>query len=530
MEPQKHTDVLIIGAGLSGLMVAAQLLRYGMQPTVIDAKPGPDREAEAMLVSARSMELFRQLGLSDQLLAKGQSYYALQLSAHGTVAATLDFSPLAATDIAFPFIQQVAKDDMERILLNRLTERACPVAWETRLESLRQNDAGATATLVHHGKRQDWQCAWVIGADGQYSTLRGQLDIPLEGDDRMRNFFVADVETNKGNNRRIALALHNNGPLATIPFGAANRYRIVGRLPQAYNSGRSDTIRYTDIRKEVEAALGFDLPGEQCHRITSFRYRQTIVEQVRRQRCFLIGDAAHGVSPILNRDMNEGLYDAANLGWKLAATVNGRLAPSVLHTYQRERMPAVKAGKGIFGMEEAGVRWPGWFGGMRLMRQASRASSDRGRLQRTFERLSGLDVNYRHSSLSVHHASGGKIQAGDRFPCLPVFDEKSKTQTDLHRWCEKPGFVLLVLGTVSPHHLNIMGQWMRQKYPREMHLYYLPYSDRNEGVFQAFEVRPTNTKITLIRPDMYIGYINDMLNVSLIDTYMEEILGWAQVS
>src|SRR3546814_903329 len=209
-----------------------------------------------------------------------------------------------------------------------------------------------------------------------------------------------------------------------------------------------------------------------------------IAEQVRRQRCFLIGDAAHGVSPIVSRGMNEGLYDSANLAWKLAGVVNGRMAPSVLQTYQQERMPAIKAGDGIFEMGENGGLWPGWLEEARLLRRISRVATDPGRLGQAFDRLSGLDVNYRHSPLSIHHASGGNTQAGDRIPCLPVFDEKSKTQTDLHRWCEKPGFVLLVLGTISHHHLNIIGQWVRQKYPREMHLYYLPYSDRNRQVFQ----------------------------------------------
>ncbi|MEC3881556.1 FAD-dependent monooxygenase [Parapedobacter sp. 10938] len=527
MEAVRHTDVLIIGAGPSGLMMAAQLLRYGIQPTIIDAKSGPDRETKATLVHARSMELFRQLGLSDHLLAKGLSLYAVQLFGRKAEIGTLDFSQLLATDTVFPFIERVGQDSMERLLLNRLTERACPVAWETRLDSLRLDDGGATVTLVHGGERQAWRCAWLIGADGQHSSVREQLNIPLEGDGRVRNFFAADVETDQADARKIKLILYDNGPLAVVPSGVADRYRIIGQLPGAHNSPQGSTLRYTDIKKEVRAALGVDLPGAQYLRITPFSYRKMVAEQVRRQRCFLLGDAAHGVLPTVSRGMNEGLYDAANLAWKLAGVVNGRMAPNVLDTYQQERMPAIKADGGIFELGEKGWIWRGLLDRVGLLRRISRIDTDPAGLRRAFDRLSGLDVDYRRSPLSVHHASGGQIQAGDRLPCLSVYDEKSKTHTDLHRWCEKPGFVLLVLGTISHHHLNIIGQWMRQKYPREMHLYYLPYSDRNQQVFQAFEVKTSNTKIVLIRPDMYIAYINDMLNVSLIDTYMEEILGWA---
>jgi len=280
-----------------------------------------------------------------------------------------------------------------------------------------------------------------------------------------------------------------------------------------------------DIKQQIDAALGCDLLPEQCLRIRRFSCRKAVAEQLGRQRCFLIGDAAHGMSPLMGRDMNEGLYDAANLAWKLAGVVNGRMAPSVLHTYQLERLPAIKPNTGVFEFGVEGRQWPNWLKASWL-KWVGRIAASPARLKPAFRRLVGLDVNYRRSPLSIHHAVGVNIQAGDRLPYLPVFDEKTKTQTDLHRWCEKPGFILLVIGTISNHHLNIIGKWMRQKYPREMHLYYLPYSERNQQVFQAFEVGPANTKIVLIRPDMYIAYINDMLNVSLIDTYMEEVLGW----
>ena len=507
-------------------MMAAELLRYGIQPMVVDVKPGPGRGSKAMLVHARAMELFRQLGLSDPLLAKGPSFYAMQLLGHRGTIGTMDFSQLADTDTVFPFMQQVGQDEVERQLLQRLTERACPVAWETRLGAVKLDDNGATVTLVRGGKHHDWRCGWVVGADGGRSTLRRLLDIRQEGTGREQAFFEAEVEAEQVDSRKIRIVFHENGPLAAIPYRVSNRHRIIGRLPEAYGVGKGSGLAYADVKAEVEAALGVGPGADRFSHIGRFNYQAAVAEQVHRQRCFLIGDAAHGVSPLVSRGMNEGLSDAVNLSWKLAGVVNGRMAPRVLHTYGQERLPAVKKGDGIFGAVEGAPPWPGWLADMRLRRRVGRITTTAGRLRQTFERLSGLDVDYRQSPLSVHHSSGWQVVAGDRLPCLPVFDEKSKTQTDLHRWCEKPGFVLLVLGTVAHHHLNIIGQWIRQKYPREMHLYYLPYSDRNQAVFDAFEVKRSNNKIILIRPDMYIGYINDMLNVSLIDTYKEEILGW----
>lgn len=507
-------------------MMAAQLLRHGVQPTIIDAKPGPDRESKGVLLHARSLEVFRQLELSDRLLAQGQPCYAMQLHGSKGLLGTFDFTRMAAAATAFPFIQRIGQDDIEKQLLDRLTERACPVEWETRLESLSQDDNGATVTTVHNGKRQDWRCAWVIGADGQHSSVRQLLNIPLEGDARKRNLFVADVEIKHADSRNIRLFLLDTGPVAIVPMGVDDRYRIMGPLATTREPIEGRTLRYADIKKEVDAALGFDLPVARCLWIDRVSYRKQTVEQLRRQRCFLIGDAAHGLSPIIGRAMNEGLHDAANLAWKLAGVVGGRLAPTILHTYQQERMPALRVGDGIFEVREKLRPLPERLRNVLLVRMVSRIGGNALRLQRAFGRLAGLDAGYRRSPLAVHHASGRRVQAGDRLPYLPVFDEKAKIQTDLHRWCEKPGFVLLLLGTIGHHHLHIIGQWMRQKYPRTMHLYYLPYSISNEQVFEAFEVKRNATKIVLIRPDMHIGYINDMLNVSLIDTYMEEILGW----
>lgn len=526
MRTVKHTDVLIVGAGPSGLMMAAQLLRHGVQPMIIDTKPGPDREPKGGLLHARSLEVFRQLELSDRLLAQGRPCYAVQLHGRHRLLGTFDFTRIAATRTAFPFIQRIGQDDIEKLLLDRLTERACPVEWETRLESLNQDDNGAIATIVHNGKRQDCRCAWVIGADGQDSTVRRLLNIPFEGETHRRNLFVADVEIKHADSRNIRLFLLGTGPVAIVPLGADDRYRIMGPLPAALQPIEDRTLRYVDIKQEVDSALGFDLSVERCLRIDRFGYRKQTAEQLGRQRCFLIGDAAHGLSPTIGRAMNEGLLDAANLAWKLAGVVGGRLAPNVLHTYQQERMPVLRMGEGIFGVSEKLQLLPEWLRNVLLARKVIRIGDNVVRLQRTFDRLAGLDAGYRRSPLAVHHASGRRVQAGDRLPYLPVFDEKARIQTDLHRWCEKPGFVLLLLGTISHHHLHVIGQWMRQKYPRTMHLYYLPYSISNEQVFEAFEIKPNATKIVLIRPDMHIGYINDMLNVSLIDTYMEEILGW----
>lgn len=505
-------------------MMAAQLLRQGIRPMIVDARPGPSRKQGTVLLQARAMEVFRQLGLADRLLAKGNPLYTLQVTGLGGRVVVLDFSRMEEPDTAFPFILGVEREEVDRVLLDRLTESACPVEWNTRLEWFKQDDSGAYATVRREEKQEKWRWSWVINTDGDDNRIRQQMGIPFDGGHRPVDYFVMDVPTDTAKGRVINVVPDGGKSLTVIPTGVSRQVRVIGYLSP---TGEDKRTGPPDIQTNLLETLGVNIDGTKLSQIKTFSYRKTAVEQMRRQRCLLIGNAAHSLSPLLSRELNEGIYDAANLAWKLAGVVNGRMVPAVLDTYQQERLPVVKAGGGLFDLDRNDNHWLGWRQRMSRAKQLNRIIRNPARGERQLLLLSGTDVNYRFSPLSLHHTLGSGIRAGDRLPYLPVFDEKLKTQTDLHRWCEKPGFILLVLGTVSHHYLNIIGQWMRQKYPREMHLYYLPYSLRNEAVFSAFEMKPEGIKMVLIRPDMHIAYMNDALNLTLIDTYMEEILGWA---
>jgi len=511
-------------------MMAAQLLRLGIQPTIIDAKPGPDRTSKAIAVHARSLELFRQMGLADAMLAQGNPSYGVQLQRGRKQLGGLDFSRMDHPDTAFPFVYLIGQDKTEKLLIDRLTENTCPVRWETKLVSLRQDDKEATVELKHDGKIQQWVCKWIIGADGANSAVREQIGIPFEGKSYPGQYFLADVQVNGADRRRVHFFLSTQGFLGVFPYGSDGRYRLMGPLPATYPLKPDSSIRYTDIKLAVDEAVGFELSVDRCFWISRFTLHKRIAELFTRQRCFLVGDAAHIHSPIGGQGMNSGMQDAANLAWKLAGVVTGQMDRRLLHTYQQERIPVARA---TLKDTDRAFRWiratPSGFVSLfdPFFRWAIRYITRRSRLlKRMFDQLAQLNIHYRNATLAVHYATGRRIQAGDRVPFLPVFDEKTKKQTDLHRWCEKPGFVLLVLGTVGSNQLHIVGQWMRRKYPQAMHLYYLPFSSQNQSVFDAFEVKSDGTKTVLIRPDMYIGYINDVLNVGLIDTYMEEVVGW----
>ena len=518
-ESVRHTDVLIVGAGPSGLMMAAQLLRFGIQPTIVDAKSGPDRTPKSMAIPARSLELFRQIGLADALLDSGNPAHGVQLQRGRKQIGGLDFSLLDQPGTAFPFAYFVGQDQAEKLLIDRLTEKACPVRWETKLVALRQDDQRATVELEHEGEIEQWTCKWVVGADGADGTVRKYLHIPFEGKVRSDPFFVADVELNGADHRQIHFFVSKRNVFGVFPYGSG-RYRLTGPVPAGS----------TTEKAAVDEAVGFELPVKRYISIRRFFLHTRMAETFSRQRCFLIGDAAHIQLSVGGPGLNNGIPDAANLAWKLAGVLLGHMEARILHTYTEERLPAAKAT--VRSVDRA-FRWVKALSfrftprlDFLMARAIRRVHRNPRWLTRIFTDLAQLNIHYRQATLAVHYATGRRIQAGDRLPFLAVYDEKAKKQTDLHRWCEKPGFVLLLLGTVGSHALHVVGQWIRQKYPRAMHLYYLPFSSRNLSVFEAFEVKPEGTKVLVIRPDMHIGYLNDVLNVNLIDTYMQEAVGW----
>lgn len=526
-EPIKHIDVLIVGAGPSGLMLAAQLLRHGIQPVIIDRKKGPDKTSKAVMLHARSLEIFRQLGMADELTAEGVACHEVIIRTK--ITTTVDFTSMENPGTPFPYVLGIAQSKVERQLIARLTENACPVMWETELVSLRQDDHTAQVGVVHQGIPQYWSCRWVVAADGAGGSVRNALGIPVETDGPRKVFIMADLQISDVPHRRIHLALVKKGFLGFFPLDAHGLYRLVFLQPKDWKTPLAEHVPYRVLKNHIDELLGFALPVRECAWAGVFATQRRSATLFGRQRCFLIGDAAHTYTPIAAMGINAGLQDAANLGWKLAGVLSGKISAQVLKSYPQERSMTISAITPIDrlldtltappSMQQLVHRWL-FVNGLACL------SKRKDRLRKLFERIFQLSPGYRRGHLAAHHATNRGIRAGDRLPFLALYDEKSQLATDLHRWMEKPGFVFLILGTIGHHQLHIIGRWMKQKYPRGMHLYYLPYSMRNQHLFDAFELKPTGTKMVLVRPDMYIAYMNDILNVNLIDTYMEEIVGW----
>lgn len=523
-----QSAVVIIGAGPSGLMMAAQLLRFGIQPVIIDSKTTISTESKALAVQARSLEIFRQMGLDEQVLKEGNIAKGMIIHQDTEKIAKIDLSNLGQGKSNFPYVLILEQSKTERILVDYLTANTCPIYWNTQLLDVYQTDKLVNLKIARNGEEELISCDWLIAADGAWSRVRKSINIAFSGGTYAHKFFLADIKLNDSVSAEAIRAFFTDkGFTALFPMKDQN-YRIIGVVPKTLDE--KGAISFDDLRPYLTYNLGVAITDKCCNWFSTYMVHHKMAEKFRTQRCFLIGDAAHIHSPAGGQGMNTGLQDAYNLAWKLAGVINEKYSESILDTYANERMPVAKRLLKTTDKLFSVIISRNWF--FEKLRTwvfpfiANKIWSTSTLNSKIFGLISQTGINYRSSSLSLHHSSATKIKAGDRLPYIKFYDEKRKEETDLHAWCSHINFTLLIIGYLSQKDLFTLTKWITLTYPFGISFFYLPPSERNQHVFDSFEIADKARKVLIVRPDMHIGYINDVIDAELIGGYLEKTLGW----
>lgn len=522
-----HYPVLIVGAGPSGLMMAAQLLRYGIQPLIIDGKKGPTDQSRALAVQARSMEIYRQMGLSNQALQEGIRAETISIQNDEEELVKLSLQKLGKNTTPFPFIQMLEQSKNERLLLGFLTQNCCPVYWNTTLADLSTEENKVTAHLKSDDKNSMVTADWLIGADGAHSFVRKKLQIDFKGDTYANKFYLADVEFDQPfADKQLTIILGHASFTAFFPVKDVNRFRIIAPLPKTLLD--QEDVRFEEVEADLKKALPANLAIKKCHAFSVYKLHNRIAEKFRDKNSFLVGDAAHIHSPVGGQGMNTGLQDAYNLAWKLAGVINKNLEPAILKSYAEERMPVARkllaTTDRLFNIINSESFLSRFFKNHvfpTLIRFFWKQEKFR---EFGFKTISEIGISYRSSKINLNLGKAENVKAGDRLPYIQIFDEKKKQETDLQAWCSKPGFTLIALGKLKENELFNLARWITQNYP-QLNFFYLPFSAKNKPVFDCFELKEDQHKAVIVRPDMYIGYLNDSIHVDLIGDYLEKIVG-----
>lgn len=523
-----HCQILIVGAGPSGLMMAAQLLRFGLQPLVVDVKTGINQQSRALAVQPRSLEIFRQLGLEKRLLEHGNMISGLSAYEDTELLGTVSLDADSGVKSKFPYVLVLEQSKTEQILLDYLTAHACPVYWNCELLEIQMKDKGTRVLIRNREEVQELDCDWLIGADGASSGVRQMLGFNFSGGTYLNRFYLADLTLRReGPANQVQVFLRSEGFIGVFPM-KNDRYRFIGVLPETLEK-RKDLL-FAEIKPYLTYTLGFPIQDEVCNWFSVYQLHHRIADRFRRGTCFLIGDAAHIHSPVGGQGMNTGLQDAYNLAWKLAGVIMSEFDRGILSTYQAERLPVaaklLKTTDRFFSIAVSRNwlirRLRGWLLSKVLNWKWKGKAFPAG----LFSQIAQTNISYRSSALSVHHARPGQVMAGDRLPYLELFDEKKKEKTDLYAWCSKPGFTLLVIGLLSQRDLYLLAKWIKSTYPALLNFYYLPPSSANEHIAAAFNLAKDGKKAVIVRPDLHIGYMNDVVDIELIEGYLKETVGW----
>jgi 2-polyprenyl-6-methoxyphenol hydroxylase-like FAD-dependent oxidoreductase len=449
-------DVLVVGAGPTGLTLAAELRRRGVDVLLIDAREEPQKWDRATVVHPRSLEIFEALGIVDRFIAAGVPQRAARLHSAGEVLVELDFSLSGA---AYPYNLGLSEEATERFLTEYLEAAGGSVERSTTLVRMTQDDGGVTATVERGGREEEVRCAWIVGCGGFHSPVREAIGVELEGHDIADPWAVFDVTLGGRAEDFETTLVYLDHPMTILTPLPGRRYRVYTR-PQGEDE---------DFVAGAAAVIATYEPGAELVDVenpTRFLCHARVAASYRKGRALLAGDAAHVCSPDQGHGMNSGIQDAVNLAWKLALVCEGDAESSLLDSYENERRPValeiVAAGEDMEGMgrfddEESRARRDA---------EVRAALSDPETAHSEAVAEAELNIAYRDSPIVLGRCEGesgedpsltnsgevrpgsspDSLEPGDRLPDLgPVTAAQGEPGVQLHELAHCPGHALLVV-------------------------------------------------------------------------------------
>ncbi len=341
--PRDDADVLIVGAGPTGLTLATALERSGVSTLIVDKLDQGQNTSRAAVIHAHTLEVLERVGIAGQLTASGMKVTRFSLRDRDNTLVRLRFDELPSN---YPHLLMITQDVTERILRDSLAAARRAVRWGCRAESIADAGDGVCATLVTKAGREIVRAKYVVGADGMHSLVRKTAGIGFIGESYEDSFVLADVDMDWDHGREeVMLFFSPAGVLVVAPL-PGGRFRIVGSLDNApEHPGVADIQALLDGRGPTRGAARVS----RVHWSSRFRLHHRVAERYRSGRLLLVGDAAHAHSPAGGQGMNTGLVDACVLAELLADVIRGRRGETALDEYERLRKPAAEQVLGLAG-------------------------------------------------------------------------------------------------------------------------------------------------------------------------------------
>jgi len=412
-----NDQVLVVGAGPTGLVLALWLTHMGVKMRLIDKAAAPGTTSRALAVQARTLEFYQQVGLAQTVIDRGHKIATLNLWVKGTKAATVPLKEMGQGLSPFPFPMIFPQDEHERLLIERLSAVGIEVERRTELIGFEDDGRQVRAKLRRSdGSEEVCSASYLAGCDGARSKTREVLNVGFPGGTYDHLFYVADVQASgapmDGN---LHVDLDDADFLAVFPLKGDGRARLIGSVrDEAAND--SELLKFEDVQERAIRNLKVEV--QRVNWFSTYRVHHRVANAFAKGRAFLLGDAAHLHSPVGGQGMNTGIGDAVNLAWKLASVLKENSSAVLLASYEPERIAFAQRLVATTDRVFAGVINPSALA--RFVRTEVVPGIAPGLFSLPFVRrvafrtVSQIAVNYRGSPLSS--GAAGKVKGGDRLP------------------------------------------------------------------------------------------------------------------
>ncbi|WP_217166244.1 FAD-dependent oxidoreductase [Streptomyces sp. AC512_CC834] len=322
-------SVIVVGAGPTGLALACELAAAGVSCTVLERRLKTSTQSRAMGLYSRTMEVLDLRGHADALVALGRPVSRMVPARDAAV----DFAEL---DTRFPYLNVVPQSRTEEVLQQRALDLGVAIERDAEVHGLEQDASGVTLQVRTGTGEWAESADFVVGCDGAHSAVRELSGIAFRGRTYEIAPILADVRLSKPPPDDVLMVTGNGGIMVSVPYGDGVYRLAVARRDRPWTR---EPVTLEELSELLTRSLGFDPQPYDPTWLARFKIHQRIADQYRTGRVLLAGDAAHLHSPLGGQGLNLGIQDAVNLGWKLAAEVQGWAPTGLLDSYETERRP-----------------------------------------------------------------------------------------------------------------------------------------------------------------------------------------------
>ena len=518
-------EVLIVGAGPTGLMMACQLAVHQVSFRIIDKNITSSQNSGALIVQARTLEIFEQLGIAGEAINQGIIADRIDILYNAKKIAGTSIKNIGRNLSQFPFLLMLEQSKTENLLLKFLGERGCYVERNVQFKSFSEDKGSITTDVIMpDGSGQKIVSKYIIGADGSKSAIRNFLNIPFKGKTYSRPIFILDcgaiTDISSG---VISFAFSKASVAGFFPLGD-HRWRVDGSFPERIKKSKVITLETVTKGLQRWNNLNFRLHDTEWFSVS--HSQQKYARTIRIGNCFLAGDSAHVNTPVGAQGMNAGLQDAHNLAWKMAFVLKQKAKPELLDSYSTERLGITKGfarhSDKVFKLvtnTNIAIRlFRTYILKMYFKKMFPKlANKEKSRLK-FFKSISQIDIHYKPAYGTYKDLeklfSRGTPKPGYRFPYLEfIYDNKN---TNSHHIMDASGFTLLVLAEELTPEIKSISE----KYKLKVLL--IKKLAETEKIYTTLGIKYSG--FYLVRPDTYIALRSATIDSGHLSRYLEYLL------